>query len=355
MEGVVVKMNFWKNKCVLVTGHTGFKGSWLSMYLKQLGAKVIGYSLDPPTNPNMYTDAGICDEVISNIGDILQEHKLKKIICKYNPQVVFHLAAQPIVRKSYSNPIETFEVNIMGTVKLLNALRGSKDTKVIVNVTSDKCYYNKEWEWGYRENDSLGGYDPYSSSKACSELVSSCFRKSFFNEKNMFISTARAGNVIGGGDWAEDRLIPDIIRGITSSKQLIIRNPKAVRPWQHVLEPITGYLKLAEEMYQNGDEFSGAWNFGPSYENCISVEDMVSKFQSCLDYKLKVVSTKESCVHESNLLRLDSSKANTKLKWKPKLNVDEALLWTAQWYDKYLKGEDMKEYTVSQISRYISL
>jgi CDP-glucose 4,6-dehydratase len=273
---------FWKNKRVFLTGHTGFKGSWLSIWLDSLGANVHGYSLKPPTDPSLFNLCSIDRFTNSTIGDIRNRDLLKATLQKAQPEIVFHLAAQPLVRESFKNPVETYETNVMGTVNLLDAVRACPSVKAVVIVTTDKCYENREWHWGYRENDPMGGYDPYSSSKGCAELVTAAYRQSFFNPKDfdnhhIAVASARAGNVIGGGDWALDRLVPDCLKAILDGRKIIVRNPHAIRPWQHVLEPLRGYLLLAQKLFENGPQFAEAWNFGPDDRDCRPVIDVVSK------------------------------------------------------------------------------
>ena len=268
---------FYSGKRVLVTGHTGFKGSWLTLWLTIMGAKVLGYALEPNTDPSLFNVLNLQKDIDHVIGDIRDFEKLREVITEFKPEIVFHLAAQPLVRLSYREPRLTYETNVMGTVNLLEAIRQTKSVRAVVNVTSDKCYENKEWVWGYREIDPMGGYDPYSSSKGCSELITAAYRNSYFKNTEAAVASARAGNVIGGGDWAEDRLIPDIVRSLSQGKQIIIRNPKATRPWQHVLEPLSGYLLLGKLLYEKGQEFAEAWNFGPSDSSVMTVEEIVKK------------------------------------------------------------------------------
>lgn len=346
-------MSFWQGKKVLITGHTGFKGSWLSLWLQKLGAKVVGYSLEPPTIPSLFKVAKVDENMISVINDIRNKEILVNTIKKYKPEIIFHLAAQPLVRKSYYDPVETFEINVMGTVNLLDAIRMSDSVKVVVNVTSDKCYENKEWSWGYRETDPMGGYDPYSCSKGCSELITNSFRQSYFKEKNIYLSSVRAGNVIGGGDWATDRLVPDIIKALINKKSLNIRNPLAIRPWQHVLEPLNGYMMLAEAMWKNGEKYSEAWNFGPNDDNVVSVGELVNKLISCWDENIKVNNFNYMEPHEATFLKLDSSKSKNKLGCSPKLNLEDTLIWTTEWYKKNIVNNDnMKYFTLKQIEDY---
>jgi len=351
----------YRGKKVLITGHTGFKGSWLSVWLTELGANVIGYSLEPPSEPNMFETLNLKRKVTHIIGDIRDEDYLLSIFKKYQPEFVFHLAAQPIVRFSYEEPKLTYEINIMGTINVLEAIRKTKCVRVAIIVTSDKCYDNKEWIYGYRESDPMGGYDPYSSSKGCVELVVSAYRNSFFNSENsnnqkVALSTVRAGNAIGGGDWGQDRLIPDCIRALSEKKVIKIRNPDAIRPWQHVLEPLSGYLLLGAKMYEDGVIYSSAWNFGPQDSNIITVEEMVKKiilYWGSGEYKIEASSQNP---HEARLLKLDSSKAHFILGWHSVYDIDEALKKTIEWYKKYYEGVSDKElynFTLSQIIEYV--
>ncbi len=348
--------NIYKDKVVLVTGHTGFKGSWLSLWLKELEANVIGYALEPPTNPNHFELLKL--EMISIIDDIRNREKLSDTFNKYKPDIVFHLAAQPIVRDSYSDPLYTLETNIMGTVNVFEACRKTNSVKVIINVTSDKCYENKEWLWGYRENDPMGGYDPYSVSKGCSELITSAYRSSFFNlndygkTHNILLSSVRAGNVIGGGDWAKDRLVPDIMKATSNNETVIIRNPDATRPWQHVLEPLSGYLLLGEKLLEGKKEFAEAWNFGPETNELVKVYDVVNlikKYWNKVDFKIL---KKAVDLHEANWLKLDCSKANIKLNWRSVWSSKKAFEKTVNWYRNFY--EKNKINTLKDINSYIT-
>ncbi|SCW58669.1 CDP-glucose 4,6-dehydratase [Paenibacillus tianmuensis] len=345
-------MGFWSNKHVLITGHTGFKGSWLSLWLQRLGANVIGYALKSPTTPNLFTKARVADGMISIEGDIRDENAFTEIVRKFNPQIVFHLAAQPLVRKSYNDPIHTFDVNIMGTVHVLNALRYSESVKVVVNVTSDKCYENREWPWGYREIDPLGGYDPYSSSKGCAEIITDSYRRSFYKEKGIHLASARAGNVIGGGDWSEDRLVPDIIRSCKERRSPLIRNPLAIRPWQHVLEPLRGYLNLAEMLWDKGELFAEAWNFGPSDEHVRNVGEVTRAIIELWGQGLSWVYDNSYQPYEAKLLKLDCSKAKVRLGWHSRLSLEETIEWTVNAYKHEAEGNDMRELVQSQIEAY---
>ena len=329
----------YAGKTCFITGHTGFKGSWLAYWLTKMGAKVVGFSLTPPTNPNHFEL--LKSEYISIIGDIRNKEFLQKAISKSKPEIVFHLAAQPIVRQSYENPVETFETNVIGTLNVFETCRKSHSVKAIINVTSDKCYENKEWIWGYRENDPMGGFDPYSASKGCSEILTSSYRNSFFNlndygkKHSTLLASARAGNVIGGGDWAQDRLIPDIIRATSKGEKVEIRNPQATRPWQHVLEPLSGYLTLGWKLLEGEKEFSSGWNFGPELENNVPVKDIIhcaKKYWKDINYH---TFENNNSVHEANLLMLDCSKANKLLKWKPIWNFSKTLKKTIEWYKEF--------------------
>jgi CDP-glucose 4,6-dehydratase len=350
MEDVTMDVNFWKNKTVFLTGHTGFKGSWLSLWLQQLHAKVIGYALPPPTTPNLFTKAQVREGMLSIYADVRDYERLQSCLLEHQPDVIFHLAAQPLVRQSYKEPIETYATNVMGTVHLLESVRHLKHCKAIINVTTDKCYHNKEWDWGYREQDELGGYDPYSSSKACSELVSQAFQSAYFNASNLGLATARAGNVIGGGDWAEDRLIPDIIRGILRQESIEIRYPQALRPWQHVLEPLLGYLILAEALFEQPLTYSGAWNFGPYEQDVKPVQWIVEQLTQHHPSQISWHKAQSNSLHESSHLKLDSAKARTQLNWKPTWDLKQALEQTLDWYLCDSKGENMRDKTLEQIN-----
>lgn len=348
---------FYK-KNILVTGHTGFKGSWLSLWLYLMGANVTGYALSPSSPKDNYVLSGLKNKLIDIRGDIQDIEHVKEIFRIYKPEFVFHLAAQPIVRYSYLEPLETFETNVMGTVNILEAMRESEETKVGVIITSDKCYENKNQIWGYRETDSLGGYDPYSASKGCAEIITNAYIKSFYNPNEYrnhekAISSVRAGNVIGGGDWSSDRLIPDCIRALEANEPISLRNPSAVRPWQHVLEPLYGYLLLASEMYQKGRNYSGAWNFGPDLEAVVTVKDVVNtliKLWGSGSY-IDVSNTKE--LYEAKLLNLDCTKAKLLLGWKPRLSLQDAIEYTISWY-KHYEYTDIFSLCKNQIIKYMS-
>jgi CDP-glucose 4,6-dehydratase len=354
LEDLVMDANFWKNKTVFLTGHTGFKGSWLSLWLQQLNAKVIGYALPPNTTPNLFTHANVGTNMISIEADIRDYETLKKCVHQHQPDIIFHLAAQPLVRYSYKEPIETYATNVMGTVNVLEAARHLECCRALINITTDKCYENKEWDWGYREIDTLGGYDPYSNSKACSELVTLAFQNSYYHSSHCGLATARAGNVIGGGDWAEERLIPDIIRGIFREEQIEIRYPNALRPWQHVLEPLSGYLTLAEAVFEQPMSYSGAWNFGPYEQDIKSVQWVVERLLQLCHSKLPWHKTIQNQLHEATYLKLDSAKSRNQLGWQPQWNLEEALAQTADWYLSYRQGDNMYQKTLKQINYFTS-
>ncbi len=351
---------FWKGKRVLVTGHTGFKGSWLALWLQQVGAEVCGYALDPPTNPNLFEAASVGRGMKSAIGDIRDLARLQQEVKAFRPEIVFHLAAQPLVRQSYEDPAGTFETNVTGTANVLEAVRGCESVRAVVVITSDKCYENKEWTWAYRENDRLGGYDPYSSSKACAELVVASYRSAFFSaqryqQHGVALASARAGNVIGGGDWGQDRLVPDIMRAFTAGQVLKIRNPKAVRPWQHVMEPLRGYLLLAERLHREGARFAEAWNFGPEYSDTKTVEWIVEKLAKAWGPEARWEVDGAEHPHEARTLKLDWTKASEGLGWRPELRLEAALQLTSQWYRAFQDKEEMRALTCRQIEQYRAL
>jgi CDP-glucose 4,6-dehydratase len=354
---------FWQGRRVFITGHTGFKGSWLALWLQHMGANVAGYAREPHTTPNLFTAARVADGMTSIIGDLGDLSHMKDALTSHRSEIVLHLAAQSLVRASYLDPIGTYETNVLGTARLLEAVRSCESVRAVVIVTTDKCYENREWVWPYRETDALGGHDPYSNSKACAELVTSAYRNSFFpverySEHKVAIASARAGNVIGGGDWSADRLIADIIRAFGSGQTLEIRNPKAIRPWQHVLEPLRGYLALAEGLHSAGTKFSGAWNFGPQYEDARPVEWIVEHLASrwaanagkAPQWKID----HGSHPHEAQMLKLDWTKASLELGWQPRLSLPEALDWTLDWYQTVQAGEDTRNKCLSQIESYDS-
>lgn len=348
--------NVFKNKTVLVTGHTGFKGSWICVWLKELGANVVGYALEPYTDRDNFVVTGLQHKIAHIIGDVRDFRELRKVFGEYQPEFVFHLAAQPIVRESYTNPKETYDINVGGTVNVLECCRLTDSVRVIVNVTSDKCYENKEWIWGYRESDPMGGYDPYSSSKGCSELITAAYRKSFFNPNDSKVhekslASARAGNVIGGGDWQKGRIISDCIKALESKEPVEVRNPNAIRPWQHVLEPLSGYLLLASKMYEDPQEFCGAWNFGPNYDSIIPVGELADKVMARWGNGSWIDLSNENASHEAKLLSLDISKAKSYLKWFPLWNIDKAIEKTVDWYKEY-KKKDPYRICVKQIEEF---
>lgn len=351
--------NTFNNKTVLITGHTGFKGSWLSIWLHELGANVVGYSLDPYTDKDNFVLSKIGDKIVDIRGDIRDKTKINEVFNKYNPEFVFHLAAQPLVKLSYEKPQETYEVNVIGTINILEEIKFSKSVKVGVFVTSDKCYENKEQIWGYRENDALGGYDPYSSSKAATEIAINSWRLSFFNpnkyeEHGKSISSVRAGNVIGGGDWAKDRIIPDCINSIENEIPIEIRSPSSVRPWEHVLEPLSGYLMLAKKMIEKPVEYSESWNFGPEMNSIIPVWDIANLvIKKYGKGSIKDVSNQKNH-HEAKLLALDITKVKNRLGWKPTLSVNQSINFTIEWYKKY-SNENVYKLCLAQINQFVDL
>ncbi len=353
----MIDRGFWKSKKVFLTGHTGFMGSWLSLWLHSLGAEITGYALTPPTEPNLFSLCRIDEIMQSEIADIRDSSELAMKMSKSAAEVVIHMAAQSLVLKSYKNPVETYGINIMGTVNLFEAVRKSSTVKAVINVTSDKCYENREWIWGYRENEPLGGYDPYASSKACSELVTAAYRNSFFNpEKSdrhgMAIASARVGNVIGGGDWADDRLIPDCVRALLKGDKIIIRNPEAIRPWQHMLEPLRGYLLLAQKLYKEGAGYCGGWNFGPDDHDARPVEWLVQQLCSKWGQSASYLIDKTTQPHEAHCLKLDCSKAKSALGWHPRWNLEKALDSIIEWTKAYQEGKDLTKVCLQQIEEY---
>lgn len=348
---------FWRSKRVLLTGHTGFKGSWMSLWLQSLGAQVTGYALNPPTQPSLFDEARLSEGMTSILGDIRDLQKLREVFKEHQPEIVFHMAAQPLVRYSYSEPVETYSTNVMGTVNLLEAVRHTPGVKAVVNITTDKCYENREWEWAYRENEPIGGFDPYSSSKGCAELVSAAYRSSFFNPNSYFkhgtaVATARAGNVIGGGDWAKDRLIPDILASFERGNIVNIRNPFSVRPWQHVLEPLRGYLTLAEQLYEHGTKFAEGWNFGPNEEDAKPVGWIAEKMVKIWAGNASWQNDVGEHPHEANYLKLDISKARKHLHWYPLLRLEDALQLVVEWSKERQLGADVRQLTLNQIRAY---
>ncbi len=349
---MAVTPSFWQGKKVLLTGHTGFKGSWLSLWLQSMGAQVSGLALEPPTSPDLFTQARVAQGMASHIGDIRDYDTVCKVMREVRPEIVIHMAAQPLVRLSYAEPIATYATNVMGTVHVLDAARHSDTVRAIVNVTTDKCYENKEWAWGYREDEPMGGHDPYSNSKGCAELVTSAYRKSFFKQQGIAHASARAGNVIGGGDWALDRLVPDILRAFERNQAVVIRNPHGTRPWQHVLEPLSGYLALAEKLYTDGQAWAEGWNFGPHEDDARPVqwivERMVAKWGGDAAWHLDG----GEHPHEANFLKLDISKVKSRLGWHPRWNLDQALEHIITWHQAWLAKEDAQALCLTQIRQY---
>jgi CDP-glucose 4,6-dehydratase len=345
----------WGGRRVLLTGHTGFKGAWTSLVLRSLGAQVRGVALAPDTEPNLYTLANLGNAVDSRELDIRDRNALRRVVSEYAPEIVIHMAAQSLVRQSYASPVETYETNVMGTINVLEAVRGVSSVRCVVVVTTDKCYVNREWPWAYREDEALGGRDPYSSSKACAEIVTASWRDSFFSEGSPAIASARAGNVIGGGDWAADRIIPDCVRAFTKRHPVELRHPGAVRPWQHVLEPVLGYLLLAERLAQQPRRFAEAWNFGPYETDSDCVEKVVEIFSRHWGEGARWTSSPGPNPHEAMTLRIDSSKARMKLGWRPRLALEEAVAWTAEWYRGWASGVNAAALCEKQIDKYLAL
>ena len=356
----MVDQAFWHGKKVFLTGHTGFKGSWLTLWLQALGARVTGFALAPDTTPNLFTLGRVEDGIGSIIGDIRDRALLTEAMKSASPDIVIHMAAQPLVRESYVTPVETYETNVMGTVHVLDAIRQVPGVRSVVIVTTDKCYENREWEWGYRENEAMGGYDPYSSSKGCAELVTSAYRNSFFNpatyaKHGVAVASGRAGNVIGGGDWAADRLIPDIMRAISRGETVNIRNPHAIRPWQHVLEPLSGYLILAERLYTDGPRFADAWNFGPNDSDAQPVQAIVERLTSQWGDGARWSLDGGEHPHEATFLKLDCSKARARLGWRPRWDLNHTLDSIVAWYKAAARNEDVKAVTLAQIDKYTQI
>lgn len=359
LEGLVmIDPAFWRGKRVFVTGHTGFKGSWLCQWLLLLGAEVRGYALEPPTDPSLFEALGLGTNLDHRLGDIRNAEALAASMREFKPEIVFHLAAQALVRLSYKEPRLTYETNVMGTLNLYEAVRTCESARAVVSITTDKCYENKEWVWGYRENDPMGGYDPYSSSKGCAELLSAAYRRSYFNPEqygkshHVALATARAGNVIGGGDWALDRLVPDCIRALSKGETIPIRSPNSTRPWQHVLEPLCGYLTLATRLFADGPTYAEGWNFGPSDDGILSVEEIVKDVVSAWGSGTYTVAHNAD-FHEARLLTLDASKARSRLGWKPSFTAGEAVEWSVGWYLAHCRGLDMASFTKTQIAGYL--
>ena len=357
MEDVV---NRWRGRRVFLTGHTGFKGGWLSLWLASMGAQIRGFALAPESSPNLFTTACVGTVLEDIRGDIRSCPDLEAAMMEFQPEVVFHMAAQPLVRRSYADPLGTYAINVMGTAHVLEAVRKTETVRAVVCITTDKCYQNQEWVWPYRETDRLGGFDPYSSSKACAEIVSAAYRSSFFDlatrtGRQVALATARAGNVIGGGDWSEDRLIPDLIRGFRNREPVLIRRPKAIRPWQHVLEPLRGYILLAEKLLTGQPDFASAFNFGPAEGDAWSVERIATTLVNLWGNGASWISDMNPSVHEAHYLRLDSSRARVELGWQPQLGIESALEWTVSWYRAWHSGGDLRRITQDQIAAYEKL
>jgi CDP-glucose 4,6-dehydratase len=347
-----ISPGFWRGKRVLLTGHTGFKGSWLSLWLQSMGTTLRGVSLAPPTEPAMFDVARVADGMEHRIADIRDFAAVKAQMDEFRPEIVIHMAAQPLVRQSYHEPVETYATNVMGTVHVLEAARHACSVKAIVNVTTDKCYENREWVWGYREDEPMGGHDPYSNSKGCAELVSSAYRKSFLKEAGIAIATARAGNVIGGGDWALDRLLPDVLRALQRGQPVLIRNPHAIRPWQHVLEPLSGYLLLAERLHAHGQLDAEGWNFGPRDEDARPVQWLVEHLCNAWGDGASWALQPGDHPHEARFLKLDISKARQRLQWAPRWSLETSLTRITEWHRAWLDGQGMRERSLAQIDAF---
>ncbi|MEM6253746.1 MAG: CDP-glucose 4,6-dehydratase [Cyanobacteria bacterium P01_D01_bin.156] len=348
--------NFWRGKRLLLTGHTGFKGSWLSLWMQLAGAELVGYALEPPTNPNLFEVANVANGMTSIIDDICNADTLHQVVADFKPEIVIHMAAQSVVHTSYIDPVSTYQTNVMGTVNLLEAIRRVDSVRAMVNITSDKCYENREWIWGYREVDPLGGYDPYSSSKACAELVTQAYRDSFFNASDyanhgVAIATARAGNVIAGGDWTQNGLVADIVQALLEQRPVLIRNPDATRPWQHVLDAVNGYLTLAENLYHKGPAYTEAWNFGPYVSDVQPVGWLVDKLLSLWGEGASWEQDQAYHPHEANALSLDCSKARLKLGWQPQISLEQGLEQIITWTKAYQAGADMRKVTEAAIEK----
>jgi CDP-glucose 4,6-dehydratase len=356
-----MKSTFWHGKRVLVTGHTGFKGSWLSLWLSQLGAHVSGYSLEPPTSPSNFVVSRVHEKLHASVeADVRDRNTLTNWVATQQPEIVFHMAAQPLVRYSYQNPVETFQTNVMGTVNVLEAIRQTPSAKAVVVITSDKCYENREWAWGYRENEPMGGHDPYSSSKGCTELVTASYRSSYFPpgeyaKHGVGLATVRAGNVIGGGDWSPDRLVPDLLNAHSEGREVLIRNPAAIRPWQFVLEPLGGYMTLAERLFENGAAYAEAWNFGPREEDALPVETLIERLSNRLEGGIRYRVDSGLNLHEAMLLKLDCSKAAARLAWRPRTSINDTLQLIANWQNNLLSGRDMQVISLAQIDAFQSI
>jgi len=348
----MIDQAFWQSRRVFITGHTGFKGSWLCLWLNQMGATVKGYALEPPTMPSLFEEARVGELIDSEIGDIRDLEQLQKSLNDFKPDVVIHMAAQPLVRYSYIAPLETYAVNVLGTANVLESALTCESVRSVVSVTTDKCYENKEWPWAYREYEPMGGHDPYSSSKGCAELVTTSYRQSFYSSKGKGLASARAGNVVGGGDWAPDRLIPDILRAFEKDQPVVIRSPNAIRPWQHVLEPLNGYLQLAEALFENPEKYSGGWNFGPDDNGAQTVNWILDRVVSEWPGSSWKLDESEMVLHEANYLKLDISKAKTELGWSPVWGLKHTIKKIVDWHRCWLKGQDMQEMCFKQIASF---
>jgi len=348
----MINGDFWSGKRVLVTGHTGFKGAWLCIWLRELGALVSGFSLKPTTSPALYDLAKLGETITSHMGDIRSEAAIRQVIRTAEPEILIHMAAQPLVRASYADPVTTYATNVMGTVHVLEAAREVESVKVVINVTSDKCYENREWVWAYRESDAMGGYDPYSSSKGCAELVTSAYRRSFLTDTGIALASARSGNVIGGGDWSAGRIVPDLLRAVETGESIDIRNPEAVRPWQHVLEPLAGYLILAQKLLEDESRYADAWNFGPSENSAIPVRELARRLFNLLESEAGWKDSSQASPYESQLLRLDVSKAKQGLGWEPLWSIDDTLEKVAEWHRGWRSKVDIESLCIGQIDAY---
>jgi CDP-glucose 4,6-dehydratase len=342
--------SFWSGRRVLLTGHTGFKGAWLALWLRRLGADVCGFALPPATTPALYEIADVGAGMRSVFGDLRDAAALQRCMHEFQPEIVLHLAAQAIVRASYADPVQTYATNVMGLANLFEAVRRQPGVRAVLNVTTDKCYENREWPWGYRESDHLGGYDPYSASKACAEILTASYRRSFLAPAGVAVATARAGNVIGGGDWGPDRLVPDFLRSFASGESVFIRNPRAIRPWQHVLEPLRGYLMLARKLFEEGEAWSEAWNLGPDDRSCVTVSHIADSLCAMWGEGARWSTDAASHPHEAGFLKLDASKAKLRLGWKPLLELDQALGLIVDWQRAFAAGRDMRQATLDQIA-----
>ncbi|HEX8303051.1 CDP-glucose 4,6-dehydratase [Sphingomonas sp.] len=351
----LVDPEFWRGRRVFLTGHTGFKGSWLSLWLQEMGAELTGYALTPPSEQNLFDEARVADGMASHIADIRDLETLTAAMRAADPEVLIHMAAQPLVRLSYRDPLTTYDTNVMGTVKVLEAARQMPSLRAIVSVTTDKCYENREWDWGYRENEPMGGHDPYSNSKGCAELVTAAYRASFFApDGRVALASGRAGNVIGGGDWAEDRIVPDALAAFAAGRPLYVRNPGATRPWQHVLEPLSGYLVLAQALWERGGEVAEGWNFGPEGDDAQTVGAIVQQLKAYWGEGAEWVRDAGPHPHEANFLKLDTSKARNRLGWRPAWNVGSTLKRIVDWHKAWLAGEDMRKRSIAEIGEYMA-